>query len=297
MPSSEPVVISSEQAEAIMDLKGAMGTLVRQLADLQKAITRAVGPAWFADTEWITPEQDPTRFLKAIKCLTQLHNEDGWAPLQAGLLYCPPAAAPLVKDINNQKQEIRSIIERVREGASKGSTVATLSGYCNEQHPHLKEALSRLCLTRLNLLWTYRKIHLLPAGLESVSWLWSHTTSIKRLSIGECIELTNQLDGNNRDLALRTLGQLPPNTTLAQVKPVKEHLRANLKWQNPETKKVERRMVTAPTVLLYQEQEQPFTRWPDPGHQGKRRGRSDRKIYEEPLIKALRLHAYMENTQ
>lgn len=279
---------------AIITLKEAITTLDDQLHELKKIVRNRYGPAWFPGIGPVADGVHSPQRTQASKSLTQLHNEQGWTPLEAGIVYCPPEAANLIAEINEQKAHVKEIIKELRQGETKGSTIATMAAGYQGQDPNVNEALARLNLPRLNLLWAYRQIHLLPQGLSTVSWLWTRPNAIKRVSVKEALEMAENLDERAREYAIRVLASISPSQPLAYVKPVSEHLRVNISWIPKGEKNLKRRMMTPSTVMLFQDSELPRIRWPVRGEKSTRLPRRDRKIERDPIIKSLRLHCYME---
>lgn len=274
-------------------VKTQLESLETLLFTLKKSLASSKAKhAWLPECGTIAPNEKKSLRTKAIKSLTHTMNENEWQPFNAGLIYCPPAAASLIEEINSLKEEIKQEVRGIREANNKGKSIslATIGQAHQKQDAMVHATLDALNLSRLNLLWVYRHIRLLPPNLDAVSWSWSQSSSIRKVTVQEAVALTERLNESAAEYALKLLGQLGSSEILAQCKPVKRHLRANIKWQ--EEGQTHRKMITTPTVALYQDDNLPNIRWPDDKPASRQR-RNDRKIDEQPYIQSLRLHRYI----
>lgn len=163
-----------------------------------------------------------------------------------------------------------------------------------ERDPHLAAQFKALGLSAIHLIWSYRKVHVLPKQLISIRWTWMKKhKEITRITLDQAFEMAAKLeDPYTRDSIEKQLSKENPNHPLAYIKPIKPQLRANLVWKEDGEKM--RKTIITPTVLLSQDPSLPIIKWPvDPEVAPKREARSDKKIEEDPIILALHLYRYL----
>ena len=149
-------------------------------------------------------------------------------------------------------------------------------------------------ISRLNLLWCYRQILVLPKNLNSVSWTWSTSSkSIDKISYTDALQLVeNEIaDENTQDL-IKGILRAYQSHQLVRVKKVAPHLRANITFDKDGVRT--RKMVTTPTVIISQDATLPRIRWPDKDVKNTRLGRIDIKLNPEPIVKALGIYTYID---
>lgn len=271
-----------------------ISTLQDQQQTLDQALANDTGPVWIPDGEGARHDRHAAR-----QALTQLFHNDNLVLPPTGLIGLPDGAESLVEDINATKDALRQEVKSLRQAAGRKKTsIMFLMAGANEhvRDPAISQALQSLNSQRINLLWVYRQLAILPRNLDSISWSWAHTRAIRKTHREEAIMLADKLSDAARDIAIDKLMALPAGTPLAHVKPVAPHLRANLTFRknaDPDAPLL-RRMITTPSVLLLPQSSLPRIRWPNRGPEegDTRLSRRDQKIEDTPLIHAMNLYRY-----
>lgn len=138
-------------------------------------------------------------------------------------------------------------------------------------------------LARLNILQSVRQIPLLYQNVKSISFTRAHTRSIKKVTVDQALALLNPESPVYFQQRDRILGV---GRALAIARPVQEHIRANVVFENGR-----RKMINAPLPVVLPGSVLPKIR-PLPEAQDSRRRRRDAKLEEAPLIPELHLYAY-----
>lgn len=272
-------------------------------ADLNTQIRKAGGP------DWLPPNNPQFRNDKrtAIQTMLATHNQDDFTPAEAGVLALPPTAQGLVKEINQQKDQLKTLITGLRstegtKGMRVDRIVATLE---QNTAPHgrdkaASEALKKLQLSRVNLLWLYRHVRLLPPEVVSISYSRTFNERIiEKATFDDALARANNILGEQGVALLESvLAGLPPKTPLCFCKEYPPHLKANVVYRDyceKEGKVINKRMTfRTPTPILYQGTSLPKIRWPSNDADTQRQLRSDRRVSDTPLIRGINLYTYKE---
>lgn len=280
----------------LIDIHQAYLELESRQADLRQAVQDANGPAWIANVT-VPAGKFGKPHRQALDTMLATHNSDDLTTLGNALLYLPPEQAHLVDLVNQAKSEgersLKNLVTALRKrDGYKGYTLPELARRLDAQRdPTVSKALKATGLSRLNLIWVYRNVRLLPPALKSVSYTYAHGDKTGTIiTVDEAITKAEGLQGKARDTALDILSGLDKATKLTVVKRVSRHLKANLVYEEEGSTK--RLCITAPAPMLYQDNELPVIKWPSNDEPSKRLSRSDRTIASEPLIKALNIYTY-----
>lgn len=256
-----------------------------------------------------TPEGERTDRRALIGAISQIYNTDDWSPPSAGLIHLHPDGVAHAGRVNSAKIRFEETIGALkRDVKSKGMVFSGLieRAGAGVRDPQIAEALQAIQSSRLNLLWAYRKIRILPVGLLKISWTLARQRSIVAKTDNTLITaggIREQLDemqvsDKAKEGARINLEKLDPNELLAKVKPVRPHLRANIVWADKDGNKHREAMIT-PTALVLQDNALPEIKWPasigvEGGDDTKlpRGVRSDHVVTDEPYITSLGLHRY-----
>lgn len=262
-------------------------------------------PAWFQAPKSLPLTANSTIRQQACTLLKQLEYLDQQLPREilvgAGIIAASQTTIDALYDLNVAKNNFKQAILQLK--AAKVATNYDLLATNFEQllpqrSPDIAGNLSRMGLARLHLKQCYRKIPFFNLRPNKVSWTWANTRSIKKISIGEALELLNkhtQDAGIERQINL--LRGLHPNEKLAIIQDLAPHLRANLVI--PDGHATKRIMVKGPVPLFYLVKDD--LTLPEFTPPGAKRGRDkdrmvrkDVKINPEPFLPAIRAHRYYQ---
>lgn len=235
----------------------------------------------------------------SVQAVTGYRRElRGPTPL-TGLLTVSPEALQAAEKLNAAKLGLKNAIAELRNALGlKRTTLDKLmddDGELKRRDPALAEQFRRLEIGDWDLQRAYRLIPILPAGTESVSWVWQRSSpEIKPLYRHEVLALIEKkIEDDEQASALKDqVMRLSAAEEFASVRPKPAQLRANLVVATDGD--YENRQIVAPTVLITSQSQRPFLTWPGidlPA--GRRKRRRDAKIETEPFIAALRIHRYL----
>ncbi len=261
--------------------------------------------AWLHDTDSQTVQSLPQAREKTCHILTQLQYHNLQAPRE--IILCPgfigasPSTLKLATQVNECKDRFKKTVL-----ALKADKLIT-------HHPELTEKINSMMrnlslsktlhssgLSRLHLKQCYRKIPILLAAPQKISWTWAHTRSIRKISISKAQELLIK-KGNDAgiEIQLAKLGMLAPNESLAIVQELAPHLRANLVYN--QNAQVTRAMIKGPIPIFFPSDENtPYPQFTPPSEKcdkdKNRSKRSDEKLDPDVYLPAIRAHRYLVNT-
>ena len=277
------------------------------LKDLDSKLRRlrSVGAA-SAGATWAPPGESRDRH-QLLQTITNIYNRDDWEPNTTGLIHLNNDALALIDDIREAKKKFEGTVGSFRDacGLKKPSLNDLLVRESERaRDPVVAEALQAIKSSRINLLWAYRAIRVLPPRLIRISWSWAHQRSVSTKQGEKPITAGLVLDGiddlplpDSAKIAIKgRLSALAPEERLAKVKRVKPHLRANISYLDEAGNTVREAFLT-PTVLVLAGEKLPDITWPgaqdeQPAADKQRKQRSDKCIEDEPFIQALGLHRY-----
>lgn len=169
----------------------------------------------------------------------------------------------------------------------------------NEKIPVLRAVLRQMQRSNLNIHAAYRKIPLLGAAPERISFTRARTRSVYRKSIEDIQTILMNQDGPyaSADRArLETLG--PGETHLALVREHYENVRANVTYHGLDRRGRGRVQIGAELPLMYTASKRfapPEIRFPGPSAEAseeKMRQPRASKIEAEPFLRSLSVHRY-----
>lgn len=169
----------------------------------------------------------------------------------------------------------------------------------HKRNQNVALSMQRLGAARLNLKQAYRHIPTLPQCPLKIGFTWSKQgRTIQRTSVAEARRLLERrTESPQVQRELQRLASITETETLARVRSVCPHLRANIVFAT-ETADVERRLMQAPlpiVVPLTVNQSLPeFVPIPPEPIAGARLKRSDVRIEDEVFLPLLRIHRYKE---
>jgi hypothetical protein len=159
------------------------------------------------------------------------------------------------------------------------------------RHPKVATGLQRIQLAKWNLLWCYRKVHLLEEGVSSLSWSWLRKRSdIISMSKAVAIDYAiKTLPEPKRQFALHEIEQSGSQHFARVTKPRPPQLKANVVIG--EGKTALRKLIATPTVILLRADDLPRINWPGSPEleRATRLKRSD-NTYIRPLVRELDLY-------
>jgi len=234
----------------------------------------------------------------AVKTLTRLWNhDDGEYPL-SGMICASRKTVIIAEKLNTAKLEFKSVISEIKEKTGQQKTrVSTLIERVLSDEKGRPEiiidALRKARIGRLNLLFCYKKIQVLPPNLKSISWTWAKQhKEINRISRKDALAMLDSLNNTKTRMTVsRLLDHHPEHEPLAYVKDINRQLRANLVWVEGDS--IKRKPIVTSNIVLLQDETLPKKyKWandvsPD------RLSRSDIEISSEPFIRALNLYKYL----
>ena len=275
----------------LIHLHDAFKKLQESLAEANRVIAAGDLPIWLPEPF----EQDRKLAADAItECWYQ--DEKDFPP--TGLICVSPEHSKIFSEANTCKENFKDEIMIFKNASTKKRTnlVSMIDsvGKTGGRNAKVAEAMQVLRISRLNLLWCYRQILVLPKNLNSVSWTWSTSSkSIDKISYTDALQLVeNEIaDENTQDL-IKGILRAYQSHQLVRVKKVAPHLRANITFDKDGVRT--RKMVTTPTVIISQDATLPRIRWPDKDVKNTRLGRIDIKLNPEPIVKALGIYTYID---
>lgn len=279
----------------LIRLHDAFKKLQDSLNEANRVIAAGDLPVWL-------PEPFPKDRQLAADAITECWYQDDKEYPRSGLICVSPEHIPLFEKTNDLKQKFKEEIAVLKEATTdknvkKGSLHKMIEAAGNGRDEEVNEALKLLRIARLNLLWCYRQILVLPPHLDSVSWTWATKhKSVHPLTIKEAEALVDKNINTDEDKAnVKEILQAHQHQKLVQVKNVVPHLRANITYI--EDGKKTRKMVTTPTVIISQDERIPRYQWrdcPPEDTERERLVRSDKRFNPEPIVRALGIYTYFE---
>ncbi|MFV9615349.1 MAG: hypothetical protein ACNYZG_05290 [Gammaproteobacteria bacterium] len=275
----------------LIHLHDAFKKLQESLAEANRVIAAGDLPIWLPEPF----EQDRKLAADAI---TECWYQDEKIFPPTGLICVSPEHSKIFSEANTCKENFKDEIMIFKNASTKKRTnlVSMIEsvGKTGGRNAKVAEAMQVLRISRLNLLWCYRQILVLPKNLNSVSWTWSTSSkSIDKISYTDALQLVgNEIaDENTQNLIIGIL-RAYQSRQLVRVKKVAPHLRANITFDKDGVRT--RKMVTTPTVIISQDATLPRIRWPDKDVKNTRLGRIDIKLNPEPIVKALGIYTYLD---
>ncbi len=275
----------------LIHLHDAFKKLQESLAEANRVIAAGDLPIWLPEPF----EQDRKLAADAI---TECWYQDEKIFPPTGLICVSPEHSKIFSEANTCKENFKDEIMIFKNASTKKRTnlVSMIEsvGKTGGRNTKVAEAMQVLRISRLNLLWCYRQILVLPKNLNSVSWTWSTSSkSIDKISYTDALQLVgNEIaDENTQNLIIGILRAYQSHQ-LVRVKKVAPHLRANITFDKDGVRT--RKMVTTPTVIISQDATLPRIRWPDKDVKNTRLGRIDFKLNPEPIVKALGIYTYID---
>lgn len=199
-------------------------------------------------------------------------------------------------ECNTAKDHFKSAVLAIRVLGRVESQAAMTD--LHQRQENLALAMRRMGAARLNLKEAYRHIPLLDRRPLKIGFTWSKQGRvIQRTSLATARRLLEQRVETPQILLERQrLEQIGEEETLARVRSVCPHLRANLVFANDEGLGVRRRLMQAPLPILVPLQPgQPLPEFvpvaPEPPPVQRLR-RADVRIEDEPILPSIRLHRY-----
>jgi len=275
----------------LIHLHDAFKNLQESLLEANRVIASGDLPIWL-------PEPfEPDRKL-AADTITECWYQDEKVFPTTGLICVSPEHHKIFETVNGCKEKFKEEIKDFKEASPKKKinldTLIESEAKAGGRNSEVAEAMQVLRISRLNLLWCYRQILVLPKHLDSVSWTWSTSSkSIKKIDYKDAVELVKKeiTDEDTQNL-IKEILRVHKSRQLVRVKKVAPHLRANITF-NDHGKRT-RKMVTTPTVIISQDAKLPRIRWPEKDVKNTRLGRIDIKLNPEPIVKALGIYTYID---
>jgi len=240
---------------------------------------------------------------EAIGLYQQLEYVNEQAPRETivlpGLMAAMPETIEQAVEVNNAKLAFKQAVLEAKSHLKQSDLPKLhlfLQSVETDRNVRVREALSRAGLSRLHLKQCYRMIPVLEAQPKKVSWTWTHTSSVRKVSQEAARQslLKKPLDTGVR-MQLDRLTKLAPGESLAVVQTLSPHCCANLVFDRLEKP---RRMVKSPVPILYPYDASISTPIVVPpttqrAQNPERQKRADRKIEEDPYLPAIRAHRYI----
>ncbi|MEC8444129.1 MAG: DNA replication terminus site-binding protein [Pseudomonadota bacterium] len=274
----------TELVSAFRQLTQSIDTLTGHLLDEQP-----LAHVRLTDNEAAT---DPSPLAWACDLISDLSyqgQQDGRTTrTRHGLINATPATQALIADVNKRKQAFTLLARALREHSNEAWQDA-----CNELNGHpMRTMLTHSGLTRLHLKQCTRSLLLSTERPLSCRFSWyANGKSIVRISHATAQEKLLAL-GEHKDhiqAQLHVLGNLRPDTHLAQVQTLAPTVRANLVLPTG------RRALNCPLPLFIpaQQANEPLPIIKDielsPPEGRTRKSRADGRLSESPILPSLRV--------
>ncbi|VAW56852.1 hypothetical protein MNBD_GAMMA07-474 [hydrothermal vent metagenome] len=274
----------------LINLYDAFKKLQENLDETNRIIAASNLPVWLPESI------EPNRQLAADAITECWYQDENVFPL-SGLISVSPDHLGIITNpktgTNKLKQNFKAEIIKLKKASKKKKVSLDKMIESVGRDEEVAEAMKILRISRLNLLWCYRQILVLPKGLNSVSWTWASShKSILPVTYQEVLDLIDKdIENEGTKNLIKEILTNHQNRKLVQMKKVVPHLRANITYIVNGEKK--RKMVTTPTVIISQDTILPRIRWPEKDIKNTRLSRSDIKINPDPIIKALGIYTYI----
>lgn len=258
-------------------------------------------PVWVSRTEAELAENLDMR-LKAIQLYRALWyeaSEDGRETLTCpGVVGASLDTLDAARACNAAKNEFKAAVLALKT-LDRVETRGALADL-HRRWETVAVAMRRMGAARLNLKQAYRHVPLLERRPLKVGFTWSKQGRvIQRTSVATARRLLEQrVETPQIRLELRRLTEIRSDETLARVRRVCPHLRANIVFPKPGHTGVSRRLMQTPLPILVPlrpgEQLPEFVAVaPDPPESPRLR-RADVRIEDEPFLPSVRIHRYRE---
>ncbi|HRE31841.1 MAG TPA: hypothetical protein PLD88_07705, partial [Candidatus Berkiella sp.] len=239
---------------------------------------------------------------KTIALFKQIQYLDRQAPREIivlpGFIGASSETLMTVNEVNLAKEQFKKSILALK--AAKINPQANgfseqIDTLLNDRPLPFSAAMHKMGLARLHLKQCYRKIPILKAAPQKISWTWAHTKAIKRISLSQAqAMLLKKGEDNGIQLQLQKLHALPQNEQLAIVQELAPHLRANIVLQG-ET--ATRMMIKGPVPIFFPcESQTPYPAFKIPQKKSlrdqNRSIRNDVRLNPVPYLPAIRAHRY-----
>ena len=246
-------------AHGLNELEAAVGRLVAALAHER---------LW-AHIEDATQEASGIRRACEAYAAIDYGMEDavGSSVVCLGVIAASTDIVKHAKAVNRAKDALKDIcapLQRIRISIPvKGDAQAT------KTIPLIRAILRSIQRSDLNMLAAYRKIPLLDAPPESVTYTRANTRSVYRKSVAELGQLLANIEGPTALADRARLNQLDRRVEyLALVRPRYQNIRANVLYARLDSRGRGRIQVAAELPLIYatgRSQERPVVRFPEKG--------------------------------
>lgn len=276
--------------EALLAQIDALCIAVRQDSDL---------PAWVSRTEAELIENLDMR-SKAIQIYRALWYEDSQDGRETitcpGIVGVSPATLVVADACNAAKNEFKNTVLALK--ALNRTEARSLMDDLHRRWDTVAIAMRRMGAARLNLKQAYRHIPFLEQRPLKIGFTWSKQGRvIQRTSVAaaRCL-LEQRVETPQTRLELQRLSEVDENESLARVRRVCPHLRANIVFPELEQGRVLRRLMQAPMPILVPlqcgERLPEFVAvTPDPPVSLRLR-RADVRIEDEPFLPSVQLYRY-----
>ncbi|MCS5711865.1 hypothetical protein [Candidatus Berkiella aquae] len=258
---------------------------------------------------WVHEEAESQFYLgdlsardKAIALFKQIQYLDCQAPREIivlpGFIGASNETLIIVNEVNLAKEQFKKSILALK--AAKINPQANgfseqMDALLNKHPLPFSVAMHKMGLARLHLKQCYRKIPILKAPPQKISWTWAHTKAIKRISLAKAQEmLLKKGEDSGIQLQLQKLHALPQNEQLAIVQELAPHLRSNIVLQG-ET--ATRMMIKGPVPIFFPcEAQTPYPVFKIPLKKSlrdqNRSVRNDVRLDPVPFLPAIRAYRY-----
>jgi hypothetical protein len=257
-------------------------------------------PAWVLRTEQELQEGLDIR-VKAVRLYHALWYEDGQEGRETltcpGIVGASPATMAAAVACNAAKDHFKAAILALK-GLGKSDSNALLMEL-HRRNEEVAAAMQRMGAARLNLKQAYRHVPLLDTRPLKIGFTWSKQgRTIQRTSVAEARRLLERRSETPQvQLELQRLAVISDSETLARVRSVCPHLRANIVFEDTGShSQVERRLLQAPLPILVPlcggERLPEFVPAESEPVSSLRLQRSDIRIEEELFLPSLRIYRY-----
>ncbi len=211
-----------------------------------------------------------------------------------GLILADDTTQSLIHAINASKERFRQHVNA--EKADRKHWKERLQTL-QEQPTSLREKLIVAGLNRIHLKQCFRHIPLLEEAPSKVGFSWyAHGRSIKILSTEEAESRLLAIgdDKPHIQIQLAKLGQLSPDTRLAQTQTLAPVVRANLVFGQGDDKRRKAMNVSLPLFVPDTTGVLPHHNriTPEPPLERTRQARADQRISDEPFLPSIRVYTY-----
>jgi len=215
-----------------------------------------------------------------------------------GLILADATSTDLIQHINACKDRFR---QRVQEEKADTSQWKQALETLQQQPMPLREKLVMAGLNRIHLKQCFRHIPLLERSPTKVGFSWyTHGRSIKTITLQQAEKKLLDIgeDKTHIQIQLAKLGQLRPDTKLAQVQTLAPVVRANLVFadspEHPGEKQRKAMNVSMPLFIPDSSgvlpQHNRIDSEPPTGRT--RQARGDQRLSDEPLLPSIRVYTY-----